>query len=74
MHRILWLIGGIAVGVIAAHLFSKTETGGAFFAEVDQKAKVFGDAVNEGYKSREAELRAAVANVEDAISEYTKKS
>ncbi|MGK2852745.1 MAG: hypothetical protein ACSLE3_01340 [Microbacteriaceae bacterium] len=73
MRRILWLIVGAAAGVIAAYVFGRTETGGEFFSEVDKKAKDFGDAVSDGYRAREQELRAAVANVEDAITEFTKK-
>jgi hypothetical protein len=73
MHRILWLIGGVIVGAFAAHLYSKTDSGSQFFTEFDSKTKEFRDAVSEGYKARESELRAAVANVEDAITEFSKK-
>jgi molybdenum-dependent DNA-binding transcriptional regulator ModE len=37
--------------------------------DVDAKAREFGDAVIEGYRQREAELRAAVAEAEATIAD-----
>jgi hypothetical protein len=48
---------------------SKTPQGKAFFDDVDAKAKEFGSAVVDGYKQREAELRAAVAEVADVVGD-----
>ena len=42
-------------------------------AGVDSKAREFGGAVVDGYKAREAELRAAVAEAEDAIADLSKR-
>ena len=41
--------------------------------DVDAKAREFGGAVVDGYKAREAELRAAVADAEDAIADFAKR-
>ncbi len=74
MKSVLWLIAGVAVGFVAAHFVARTEAGERFFAEVDDKAREFGGAVIEGYKAREAELRAAVAEAEDVIADLAKRA
>ncbi len=69
MKSALFLVIGVAVGFLVAHQVSKTPQGKAFFDEVDSKAREFGSAVVDGYKAREAELRAAVADAEDVIAD-----
>lgn len=73
MKKVLWLIVGVGVGFIAAHQVNKTPEGRRFFEDVDNKAREFGSAVIDGYKAREAELRSAVADAEDAIADFTKR-
>ena len=73
MKNAAWLIVGIAVGFVAAHQVSKTPQGKQFFDDVDSKAREFGSAVVDGYKQREAELRAAVAEAEDTIADLTNR-
>jgi hypothetical protein len=74
MKSALWLIVGIGVGFLAAHQVSKTPQGKQFFADVDSKAKEFSGAVVDGYKQREAELRAAVAEAEDVIADLSNRA
>ncbi len=69
MKSIVFLIVGVAAGFVIAHQVSRTEQGKKFFDDVDSKAREFGSAVVDGYKSREAELRAAVADAEDLITD-----
>lgn len=69
MKSILFLIVGVAAGFVIAHQVSRTEQGKKFFDDVDSKAREFGSAVVDGYKAREAELRAAVADAEDLITD-----
>ena len=69
MKKILWLIAGIGIGFVVAHEVAKTPQGKDFFEDVDTKAKEFGSAVLDGYKAREAELRAAVADAEGVIAD-----
>ena len=69
MRSILFLVAGVAIGFVIAHQVSKTPQGKAFFDDIDSKARQFGDAVVDGYKSREAELRAALAEAEDAVAD-----
>jgi len=69
MKSILLLAIGAAAGFVAAHQVSKSPSGQKFFADVDSKAREFGSAVIDGYKAREAELRAAVAEAEDVIAD-----
>jgi hypothetical protein len=68
MKAILLLVVGIGAGFVIAHQVSKTEKGQQFFADVDSRAKEFSSALVDGYRVREAELRAAVEDAEDAIS------
>lgn len=73
MKNAVWLIAGIAIGFVAAHQVSRTPQGQQFFDDVDAKAREFGAAVVDGYKQREAELRAAVAEAEDTIADLTSR-
>ena len=69
MKGILLLAVGVVAGFVVAHQISKTPQGKQFFDDVDSKAREFSSAVVDGYKAREAELRAAVAEAEDAIAD-----
>lgn len=71
MKNILWLIVGVGLGFVAAHQINKTPEGKRFFEDVDSRAHEFSNAVVDGYKEREAELRAAVADVGDTLSDIT---
>jgi hypothetical protein len=73
MKKILWLVAGVGIGFVAAHQLNRTPEGRKFFEDVDSKAREFGGAVVDGYKAREAELRAAVADAEDAIADFAKR-
>lgn len=73
MKKLLWMLFGVGVGFVAAHQFSKTETGQRFFDDVDEKAREFGSAVVDGYKAREAELRDLVSEAEDVIADLKRK-
>jgi hypothetical protein len=64
MKKVLFLAVGIGIGFFAAHQVSKTPQGKQFFDEVDSKAREFSGAVIDGYKAREAELRAAVSDAD----------
>lgn len=66
MKGLLLLAVGIGIGFIAAHQVARSPQGKQFFDEVDSKAREFGGALVDGYKQREAELRAAVASSNDA--------
>lgn len=62
MKQFFWLIVGVAAGFIVAHKVNQTEQGKAFFATIDAKTRDFTEALVDGYKEREAELRAARNN------------
>ena len=74
MKTLLMLAVGVGIGFIAAHQVSKTPEGKQFFDDVDAKAREFGSAVIDGYKAREAELRAAVAEAEETIADLSKRA
>ena len=69
-----WIAVGVAAGFVIAHQVSRTEQGKRFFDEVDAKAKEFGTAVVDGYRARETELRAAVAEAEEVIADLAKRA
>jgi hypothetical protein len=73
VKKFLCLALGVGIGFVLAHQFSKSEKGQQFFDDVDSKAREFGGAVIDGYKAREAELRAAVQNAEDALDDLRSK-
>lgn len=73
MKKLLWLVVGVGIGFATAHQVNKTPEGRRFFEDADAKAREFGAAVVDGYKAREAELRAAVADAEDAIADLAKR-
>lgn len=74
MKNLLWLIIGVGAGFIAAHQLNKTPEGKKFFEDVDSRAHEFSTAVVDGYKAREAELRAAVADAEGVIADLRSKN
>ena len=69
MRSVLLITAGVAAGFAIAHKVSKTESGARLFGEVDARAREFGAAVVDGYRAREAELRAAVAEAEDVVAD-----
>lgn len=62
MKNFVWLIVGVGVGFIVAHQLNKTRAGNELFASIDARTKEFSDAVAEGYRKREAELRRAIGD------------
>ena len=60
MKSFLWLVVGVALGFVVAHKLNETSQGRQFFSTLDQKARGFGEAVTDGYRQREAEIRSAI--------------
>lgn len=71
MKGVILLAVGVALGFVVAHQVAKTPQGRQFFDDVDARARDFGDAVVDGYKSREAELRAAADGI---VSDFTARA
>ncbi len=71
MKSFVLVVLGVAIGFLVAHTVSKTPDGKRFFADVDSRAREFGGAVVDGYKTREAELRAAVGEADDVTADLT---
>jgi hypothetical protein len=57
MKNLLLLIVGIGAGFVIAHQVSKSPAGKEFFDQVERRGKEFSNALIDGYKAREAELR-----------------
>lgn len=64
MKKFVWMLVGVGVGFALAHRVSKTEVGARLFADINTRAREFGDAVSDGYHQREAELRSAIGDPE----------
>ena len=62
MKNFIWFVVGLGAGFVVAHEVNKTQQGKAFFSELDTKAREFGEALSDGYRQREAELRAALGD------------
>ena len=60
MKSFLWLLVGVAIGFAVAHKVNETPKGREFFSTIDRKARDFGEAVTDGYRQREAEIRSAI--------------
>lgn len=60
MKAVFWIIVGAVAGFVVAHRVNQTEKGRAFLQGVDNSAKDFGNALVSGYRTREAELKAAL--------------
>lgn len=60
MKSFLWLLAGVALGFVVAHQVNETPKGREFFSSIDKKARDFGEAVTDGYRQREAEIRSAI--------------
>jgi hypothetical protein len=74
MRGVFLLVIGVVAGFVLAHQVAKTPEGKRFFADVDHKTREFSEAVMDGYKSRESELRAAVAEAESVIADLSKRA
>jgi hypothetical protein len=57
MKNILLLIVGIGAGFVIAHQVSKSPAGKEFLEQVERRGKEFSNALIDGYRAREAELR-----------------
>ncbi|MCU1544581.1 MAG: hypothetical protein JWM50_2446 [Microbacteriaceae bacterium] len=68
MKNALLLVVGVGIGFVAAHRVSRTPTGQQFFAAVNDRADGLKAAVVDGYREREARLRAAISRDDDGFS------
>ena len=69
MKNFIWFGVGVGVGLILSREASKTRQGKQFFSDLDTKAREFGEAISEGYRKREAELRDAIGNAADVAAD-----
>ncbi|TFB53767.1 hypothetical protein E3T34_06050 [Cryobacterium sp. TMT1-62] len=64
MKNFIWFVVGVTTGLLIAREAGKTRQGKQFFADLDTKAREFGEAISDGYRKREAELRDAIGDIE----------
>ncbi|MCY7288916.1 MAG: hypothetical protein LH624_11865 [Cryobacterium sp.] len=76
MKNFIWFVVGVTTGLLIAREAGKTRQGKQFFADLDTKAREFGEAISDGYRKREAELRDAIGDLasetEDVIGDLAK--
>ena len=63
MKNFIWFVVGVTTGLLIAREAGKTRQGKQFFADLDTKAREFGEAISDGYRKREAELRDAIGDI-----------
>lgn len=71
MRKLIWLCAGVGLGFIAAHFVNQTPEGKQFFNRINQGAREFNTAVQEGYRRGEEEL---LDDVEEALKNLTSKA
>ena len=57
MKSAFWLVFGTGLGFVLAHLVNSTSSGRSAFEAMDARTRGFTDALLDGYRSRDAELR-----------------
>jgi hypothetical protein len=72
MKNALWLVIGVAIGLLAGQRLAKGTQNQELLGTLDARAREFGKTVADSYKAREAELRAAIAKVDGAIDDLRK--
>ncbi len=66
MKSALLLLGGVVLGFAAAHAVNRTPAGSQFLAGVDTRIEGFREAAVEGFRQRNAEVRALAAESDAA--------
>jgi hypothetical protein len=56
MNKLFWLIAGVALGAAAAKQINENPEARKAYEQAKAALQEFSDAVNEGYREREAEL------------------
>ena len=67
MRKLMWLLGGAALGFVAAHFVNQTPEGRRFFDRVNRGAEELGRAIAAGYHEAESGVAEAIDEVEDAL-------
>lgn len=63
MKNFVWFVVGVTTGLLIAREAGKSRQGKQFFVDLDTKAREFGEAISDGYRKREAELRDAIGDI-----------
>lgn len=61
MRKLFWLTSGIALGLVLAKQIEQNPAVKAIADDVERTAREFGAAVTEGFREREAEIKAEPA-------------
>ena len=69
MKSALLLLGGVVIGFVAAHAVNSTPEGKRFFDGVNTRMDDFRDAAVEGFRTRNAEVRALAAEADAAAAD-----
>ena len=69
MKSALLLFGGVVLGFAVAHAVNRTPEGKRFLEGVDARIEDFREAAVEGFRTRNAEVRALAAEADQAASD-----
>jgi hypothetical protein len=69
MKSALLLVSGVVLGFAAAHAVNRTPQGQRFFEGVNARMEDFREAAVEGFRTRNAEVRAIAAEADRAASD-----
>jgi hypothetical protein len=69
MKSALLLLGGVVLGFAVAHAVNRNPEGQRFFEGVNARMEDFRDAAVEGFRTRNAEVRALAAEADRAASD-----
>lgn len=72
MKKLFWFSAGIVGGLLLAHKLSNSERGQAFLDSVNERSDEFQTAVRNAYESREAQLKSALEQFQDDLSDFNK--
>ncbi|MFA5606358.1 MAG: hypothetical protein WDA07_04115 [Leucobacter sp.] len=73
MRRLMWVLGGVVLGFVAAHFVNQTPEGQRFFDRVNRGVDEFGRAFATGYHDAESELQSAIDDVETRLQRLEQK-
>ena len=71
MKRSFWLISGVAIGLVVAKRLAENPKAQAVVDDAAKRAKEFGEAVAEGFREREAQVKKSTASAPKPVARKT---
>lgn len=71
MKRSFWLISGVAIGLVVAKRLAENPKAQAVVDDAAKRAKEFGEAVAEGFREREAQVKKTAPAARKSVTAKT---